>query len=476
MSTSLAVRNMLLIGAAAAALCACSTSPHYERPSLSQPGSWRNADQLASPEWPSTDWWRAFGTPQLDTLMLQAQQHNFDLAAAAARIRQADAQIQIAHAQLLPALTLGTQLARGQAPSRERAASGISGMSGGSGSQAMLNASYELDFWGKNRAGVESARATALASRYDRATLELSINSSVALTYFQVLALRDRIAVATNNLASAERLLTILQKRVAAGINSALDLAQQETAVATVNASIPPLEAQLQQSTDALALLIGALPETLDFPAGSLTDLSAPPISAGIPAELLSRRPDVAEAEAQLIAANANVAAAHAAFLPSVQLTAEGGIASAALAHLLSPQSTLFALAASITQSIFDGGQLRGQYRQSQGRYEELVQLYRKAAVSAFVDVEDALAGVRHFAEEQGRQQQARAAAQRAYDISVAQLRAGTIDLITILTAQNALFSAEDALVQAQLAHLQAVISLYKALGGGWQTQPEVKS
>jgi len=159
-----------------------------------------------------------------------------------------------------------------------------------------------------------------------------------------------------------------------------------------------------------------------------------------------------------------------------VQLTAEGGVASVALAHLLSPQSTLFALAAGITQSIFEGGQLRGQYQKSQARYDELVQLYRKAAVSAFADVEDALAGVGHFAEEESRQQRATAAAQRAYDISIAQLRAGTIDLITVLTAQNAVFAAEDALVQAKLAHLQAEVSLYKALGGGWQAQPEVKS
>jgi NodT family efflux transporter outer membrane factor (OMF) lipoprotein len=336
-------------------------------------------------------------------------------------------------------------------------------------SQAVLNASYEFDFWGKNRASVESARATALASRYDRATLGLAIDSSVALTYFQVLALHDQIAIATNDLASAQRLLEILQARVTAGVSSALDVAQQETAVATANARIPPLEAQLQQSTDALALLTGVLPETLDVPDGSLADLSAPPIAAGIPSELLARRPDVAEAEAQLIAANANVAAAHAAFLPSVQLTAEGGVVSTALTHLLSPQSTLFALAAGITESIFDGGQLRGQYQKSQARYDELVQLYRKAAVSAFVDVEDALAGVRHFADDEDRQQRAAAAAQRAYDISVAQLRAGTIDLVTVLTAQNALFSAEDALVQAKLAQLQAEVSLYKALGGGWQ-------
>jgi outer membrane protein, multidrug efflux system len=447
--------STIIVSVAAIVLCACSTAPHYQRPSFAGPDKWSNADQFASPEWPSADWWRVFGAARLDGLMLQARQHNFDLAAAAARVRQADADVQIAHAPLLPSVGFEAQWAHGEVPGRQ--------------SQALLDASYEVDFWGKNRAGLEAARATALASRYDQATIGLSIDSSVALTYFQALALHDRIAVATEDLASAERLLKILQIRVAAGVSSALDVAQQETAVATANARIPPLEAQLQQSTDALALLTGAFPETLDPLDGSLADVVAPPISAGIPSELLGRRPDVAEAEAQLVAANANVAAAHAAFLPSVQLTAEGGVASAALTHLLSPQSTLFALVAGVAQSIFDGGELRGQYQKSQARYDELVQLYRKAAVSAFVDVEDALAGASHFAEQESRQQRATAAAQRAYDISIAQLRAGTIDLVTVLTAQSALFSAEDALVQAKLAQLQADVSLYKALGGGWQ-------
>ena len=451
-------RSVVLTSMVAIALCACSAAPRYERPSLAQPDTWHNADQDPSPEWPAADWWRAFGAGQLDALILQAHQHNFDLAAAAARIRQADADVQIAHAQLLPSLGFEAQWAHGEVPSGQSR-----------GSEATLNASYELDFWGKNRAGVAAARASALASRDDRATLGLSIDSSVALTYFQLLALDDRIEIANNDLSSAERLLKILQARDAAGVSSALDVAQQETAVASANARIPPLEAQLQQTTDALALLTGAFPEALSVPRGSLADLVVPPISAGIPSGLLSRRPDVAEAEAELVAANANMAAAHAAFLPSLQLTAEGGVASTALTSLLNPQSTLFALVASITQSIFDGGELRGQYQKSQARYDELVQLYRKAAVSAFVDVEDALAGASHFAEEERRQQLATAAAQRAYDIAVAQLRAGTIDLVTVLTAQTALFAAEDALVSARLAQLQAEVSLYKALGGGWQ-------
>jgi outer membrane protein, multidrug efflux system len=455
MRNSPAIGGMLLAGAAVIALGACSTAPRYQRPGFAEPDKWRNADQLASAEWPSTEWWRTFGAARLDALMLQAEQHNFDLAAAAARIKQADADIQIAHSQLLPSVGLEAEWAHGQVPARQ--------------SEALLSASYEIDFWGKDRANVQAARATALASRYDRATLALSIDSSVALTYFQALALHDQINIATKDLASAERLLEILQARDAAGVSSALDVAQQETAVAAANARIPPLEAQLQQSIDALALLTGAFPETLDLADGSLADVAAPPVSAGIPSELLARRPDVASAEAQLVAANANVAAAHAAFLPSFQLTAEGGVASTALARLLSPQSTLFALAVGVAESIFDGGQLRGRYLESQARYDELVQLYRKAAVSAFVDVEDALAGASHFAEEETRQQRAATAAQRAYDISVAQLRAGTIDLVTVLTAQTALFSAEDAVVQAKLAHLQADVSVYKALGGGWQ-------
>jgi NodT family efflux transporter outer membrane factor (OMF) lipoprotein len=251
-----------------------------------------------------------------------------------------------------------------------------------------------------------------------------------------------------------------------------LDVAQQETAVATLSATVPPLQTELQKNLDALAILVGQLPERFDVSPGTLGDLSMPLVTPGIASELVSRRPDVAEAEAGLVAANADIAAARAAFFPSVQLTVEGGFESAALASSLGPASALFTLAAGVTQPIFAGGRLRGQYRVSQARYDELVQMYRKSVVSAFADVEDALMATRQTGEQEARQAQAAAAARRAHDISVAQLRAGTADQLAVLTAQTALFNAEDALVQVKLARLQATVGLFQALGGGWQTPP----
>jgi outer membrane protein, multidrug efflux system len=483
-------RSMLVCATAGAALVACSTTRPYQRPEIATPDEWRNSDHAQSAAWPSMDWWHAFGSSQLDTLIAQGRQESFDIAAAVARIRQADAQVGIANAQLWPSLALQSGFSHDGGRSNARSGFGTNSTSGlGTNSQSgfgtaptsglqhlALSASYELDFWGKNRDGLASAQAAALASRYDRDTIELSTTSSIALTYFQVLALREREAVAKDNLASAESILRILRGRLAAGIATALDVAQQETVVSTVSASIPPLEAQLQQNSDALAILIGKLPQALDLASDSLANISVPPVTAGIPSELLTRRPDVAEAEAQLVAANADVAAARAAFLPNVQLTATAGFESAALASLLNPASAMYTLAASLAQPIFDAGQLKGQYHASQGRYEELVQMYQKAAVSAFGDVEDALAASRAAAAQEAEQQAATAAARRAHEISVAQLRAGTVDLMTVLNAQSALFAAEDALVEVRLATLQAAVSLYKALGGGWRTTRDAQS
>jgi outer membrane protein, multidrug efflux system len=455
----------------AAALAACSTNPPYQRPAVATADAWRESDSQQPAAWPATDWWTAYGSPQLDALIAQALRENFDLGAAMARMQQADAQVRIAGAALLPSVALGGEVSRErQPPTRSRSTTSETSTL----QQVSLNASYELDFWGKNRAAVTGARATALASRYDRDTVELSITSAVATTYFQILALHDRLVVANGNLTDAQNILTILRARLAAGIATALDVAQQETSVATLNATIPPLETQLQQNIDTLAILVGQLPERFNVGPGTLADLSIPAVASGMPSELVSRRPDVAEAEAQLVAANADIAAARAAFFPSFQLTAEGGFESAALTSSLGPASALFTLAAGVTQPIFEGGRLRGQYHLSQARYAELVQMYRKSVVSAFADVEDALSATRQTTEQEARQHQASAAARRAHDISVAQLRAGTADQLVVLTAQTALFNAEDALVQVKLARLQATVDLFQALGGGWQTPKDV--
>ncbi len=444
-------------------LAACSLGPRYHRPDVAPPPAWVTAGDANAPEWPASDWWRGFNSADLDSFIEQAQNANDDLRAAIARVHQADAQRRIAGAPLLPAVALEATA------TRARAAASGEGYVTGNDFSPLLSASYELDFWGKNRAALASASAAAKASRYDRTTIELAVVAGVAGTYFQALELRDRLGIADANLANATRVLQGLKLEETAGLTTALDVAQQQTVVATVNATIPPLKQQLRQSLDALAILVGSTPEIVDVTHGSLDELAAPAVRPGLPSELLARRPDVAEAEAQLRAANANIAAARAAFFPSISLTANGGYESAALAGLLTPANRVWSLAAGLSQPIFQGGALVGQYQLTKGRYEELLADYHKALIAALANVEDALIAARETSDLVERQQQAALTAQRAYEFAQAQMRAGTINVLTLLNTETALFSARDALAQAKYAHLQALVTLYQALGGGWQ-------
>ena len=452
--------------AAVVLLAGCSLGQHFQRPAAVTPPAW-HTDAGTQPAWPAADWWRGFSAPQLDELIAQAQAANFDLAAAVARIRQADAQARIAGAPLLPTLGATGAITREREPP---AASGKKVIRPGDFTTINpgLAASYEIDFWGKNQAALEAAQATALASRFDRQTVELTVVTGVATTYFQILELHDRLAVAEANIASAEIVLKALQTEQTVGTATALDTAQQETTLAALEAQIPPLRQQLQQSIDALAILVGRPPETVDVAGGTLASLTQPTVAPGLPSELLARRPDIAEAEAQLKSAHANITVARAAFYPSINLTASGGVASTALTGLLGPTGLFYALSAGVTQPIFEGGALEGQLEFSKARYDELLQDYRKSVVSAFSDVEDALVAVQQTELQVQRQQDAVNKAQRAYDISLAQLQAGTVNLLTVINTENALFPAQDALVQAKYAHLQSIVSLYKALGGGW--------
>ena len=331
-----------------------------------------------------------------------------------------------------------------------------------------LNASYQLDFWGENRAIRSAALAAAAGSRYDRETVELTVMSSIADTYFSALALRDRLRIAHANLASAEETLQGLETDEQAGISTALDVAQQDTVVATVAATIPPLAEQERQQMDALAILVGQTPQSFNIGAPGLSGVAAPAVTAGVPSELLARRPDVASAEEQLIGANADIRAARAAFFPTIDLTASGGYESKALSSLLEPQNRVFSLSAGLTQPIFRGGAVLGQYRMSKARYDELLADYHKAVISAFGNVEDSLAAVSDTGDQLQRQQVAADKARSAYEMSQYQFHAGTVNILTVLSTETALFSAQDALAQAQLAHLQALVGLFNALGGGW--------
>jgi len=458
-----------LLAGSAVLLAACSLGPRYHKPDIPPPDRWVTPSDPAAPEWPTAGWWRGFASSDLDAFIAEAQQANDDLRAAVARVREADAERRIAAAPLLPALAVSAAATR----SRSRSPIQGGGYSGGNDFNPLLTASYQLDFFGKNRAQLAAATATARASRYDRTTVELTVMAGVATSYFQALELRDRLAVADSNLANASQVLHGLELEQRAGIATALDVAQQQTVVATVNASIPPLRQQLRQSLDALAILVGSTPQAVEVTSGGLDALSQPAVRPGLPSELLARRPDVAAAEAQLIAANANIAAARAAFFPTINLTADGGYESPALATLLTPASRVWSLGAGLTQPIFQGGALLGGYTLVKAQYEELLADYHKAVISALANVEDALVAVQQTTEQVSRQQQAAEQARRAYRFAQAQMHAGTINVLTLLNTETTLFTAEDALAQAKYAHLQSLVSLYQALGGGWQQQDE---
>jgi outer membrane protein, multidrug efflux system len=455
-------------------LSACSLGPAYRRPNIAAPPAWRTpvaassgsaaAAAPALAPWPSADWWTGFHSPELERLIDEGRRANDDLGAAVARVREADAEVRVASAPLLPSLdAVGTG-------ERQKLVFPI-----GSGAvlfnefTAELSAAYELDFWGKYRAARAGALATAAASRYDRETVELSVMSGIAGTYFTVLELRDRLRIARDNLASAQETLEGLQTDESVGTTTSLAVAQQATVVATLAAAIPPLEQQERQATDALAILVGATPQAFEVRATTLAGIAAPSVLAGLPSGLLARRPDVANAEAQLIAANADIRAARAAFFPSIDLTASGGFESQDLSKLLRPGSRVFAISAGLTQPIFQGGALLGQYRLSEGRYAELLSDYHKAVISAFGNVEDSLAAVRDTGEQLSRQQYAVDKARNAYELSQEQFHAGTVDILTVLSTESALFTAQDALSQVQFANLQALVGLFNALGGGWR-------
>ncbi len=331
-----------------------------------------------------------------------------------------------------------------------------------------LNVSYELDFWGRNRSARQSAVASSMFSRFDQQTVALTIVTDVANTWFIALSLADRLANARANLADAQQTLAVIQGRFAAGTASALDTAQQEALVAGERATIPSFANQLEQEVIALGILTGQPPERIKVRPGTLTALGLPIVAPGLPSELLARRPDVASAEAQLLAQNFSIKVARAAFFPSIQLTASAGYQAPALNRLITPGGALASLAEGLTLPIFDGGTLRGQLDLAKGRYDELLANYRKAVIQAFTDVDTALTAWRFTSEQEKLEQIAVDTARRAATIARAQMAAGTVDITTVLTAEATLFNDTDTLVQVRLARAQALLNLYKALGGGW--------
>jgi multidrug efflux system outer membrane protein len=469
-SRTLGAARWFAVVCLAASSGACVLTQDLPDPALDVPAQYKYAGKPDAP--PTLDWWRGFRSAELTQLMEEAQTVNLDIAAAVSRIVEADAQARQAGAALLPSLSGG-----GSETYSRTSGSSSSGLTNGGREvvnySASLSASYQLDFWGQNRDALQTAEETANANRFDRDVVALTTLAGVANAYFQVLASQDRLRTAQSNIASAQRILDAIRERRKAGTGTDLDVAQQESVLANQKALVPPLRQTLDQNVNALAVLVSRPPESVRVLGGSLNKIAIPRVTPGLPSELLTQRPDIRRQEAQLASATANIGNARAQFFPTIQLTGNGGYQSSALVSLFQPHAAFFQLVGSATQPIFDGGKILGNFEFAKARQDELLQTYRKTIVQSFADVDNALFSIKQTTIKLQLQRDVVTSSKRAFDLAEQQLRAGTADIVTVLNVQQTLFQAEDALWQAQLARLLAIVSLYQALGGGWEPRME---
>ncbi|WP_030140037.1 efflux transporter outer membrane subunit [Pseudomonas fluorescens] len=459
----------LTLLAASLLLVACGTPLSTPDSGIQPPDAWQSLDTPGARA-DSQQWWTQFGSPQLDRLVEQARLGSFDLAAAMARVRQAQASAVIAGAPLLPEITAGLngnrqELLRGKGYSQldvDRNNRTIDYY------DAHLSASYELDFWGGKRAARDSALSTLSATQFDRATVELTLLSAVANSYSQALSLREQQRIAELNLANARHVLDLVQTRYDAGSATALELSQQKSLVAAQERRLPQVQQQAREALITLAALLGVPVQSLKLDNESFDALRWPAIDAGVPSDLLLRRPDIAAAEARLAAAQADITVARAALLPSATLGLSLATGADIADQLL--RNNVYNLSAGLAAPIFNNGRLKAERDRTTARQEELLELYRAAIINGFADVEKALNGIHGLDQQRQWQREELDQAQTAFNIAQRRYQAGAEDLLTVLETQRTLYAAQDMNVQLRLARVQASVALYKALGGGWRT------
>ncbi|SPB18005.1 multidrug transporter [Caballeronia novacaledonica] len=454
----------LLVLALVVALGGCLSNPPPPAPDVAVPATYRYAPDASSGDSVTADWWRRFGSDELDRLVAQASAGNYDVAAAIARVKQARANARIAGAARFPnvsgfadASRQGGFMVNDELPS-------------GSAFDAGLSASYEIDFWGKNRATSDAAIARVRASESDRATVQVTLTADVANAWLQTVALREREVIAARNLDTARSILRNVESQYRAGFVTALDAAQQRTLVASQQRAMAALHQQGNDSEASLATLLGVPSSGFAVSTHSLDSLRAPAVDTGLPSSLLVRRPDVASSEAQLAAAHADVAAARAAMFPTVTLTASVGTGGDRIQRIF--ENPLYTVAGGLTAPIFNAGALAAGRDLALAQQEELLAAYRQSIVAAFSDVERALnASAGADAQTQAQDDELREA-RRTLELAQSRYRAGAETALTVLDAQRTLYAAEDEHVQLHLARLQAAVSTYRALGGGWRAVP----
>ncbi len=444
----------------ASLLAGCSLIPNYERPATQSPAGWTDGSGQ-TPTVIARDWWKTFNSAELDSLMQAALADNNDLGAAIARVEQSRGIARSVGSSRYPSVDANGSIGYDDINNRTRGVSDTSDFGGSAG----LGVAYELDIFGMNRAEREAAEADFDASAFNSDAIALIVMADTAKGYFNVLNLQERLQISNQNLNSAKELLRIVQARFDAGATTALDVSQQKADLATAEASRAAIERQLKIARSSLAVLVGKPPQSLVLTAQNMRDIAVPAIAPGQPSTLLERRPDIRSAEASLVAANADIGAARAAFYPNVTLGLDWSVAASPLGD---PATTALSLASAIAAPIFSGGFLEGNLDFSKARKAELIENYRKSVLVSFKDVEDALAGVKASQIRETALSTALTESRKAYDLSTQQYDVGSIDFQTLLDTRRTMLAAEDTYIQTRNERLAAAVDLYKALGGGW--------
>jgi outer membrane protein, multidrug efflux system len=446
----------------------CAVGPNYKRPTVDVPTDYRAATQTQAATIASLGnetWWDVYQDPVLTQLIHTALQQNYDVRIAATRVLEAQAQLGIVRANQFPWANVGA----GVFSQQNAKVSSLFPAYEVNGGQLNLSVIWNLDFWGKYRRQTEEARAQLLSTEWGQQAAISSLVANVAAAYFQLRALDSELEIAKRTLGSRQQSLQLTQVLETHGGASNLDVSQSEQLVYTASEIIPDLERQIEQEENQLSILLGENPGPI--PRGRpLIDQPAPEnVPAGLPSELLERRPEVREAEANMMAANAQIGVAKAAFFPSISLTGIGGLESNALNRFLSAPSQTWNAGLSITQPVFEGGALRSELRLSRAQYQEEVLAYQQTVQNALEQVSNALVASQKNREYREQQELLTKAAQRTDQLSEVLYKNGGASYLQVLTSETNYLSAELNLVEAQLNERLALVELYQALGGGWQ-------
>jgi NodT family efflux transporter outer membrane factor (OMF) lipoprotein len=409
----------------------------------------------------SSAWWENFNSSTLNALIKQAEKNNPDILIAYENIEQARLQLGISEADYLPSASISASSGESRTKSDNAAAATSKSTS------ASLRVNYEIDLWGKIRASNEAAQARFDATKYDKAAITLSMYASVAESYFNFLGLNERLLIASENLNISEKLMSIVEAKYKSGSVSLLDVSRQRSSLLSQKAGLESLELQVSQAKNALAVLAGTFPENFQVSEDAFWRLDLPKVDAGLPSELLLNRPDIARARANVNAANAATKVANAERFPSFSLSASGGVSSAALLSFKDPTSVL-SIALNAAYTLFDSGRLKNLRDIEVSRTKVAVQNYNKAILNAFVECEDALSSAAYQNSQEILQKEITDEAFRSLNIASLQYKYGVSDLTTLLDTQGRYFSSKDASAVQRLNHLKSLVSLYKALGGGW--------